>query len=145
MTGANTYPWVVGGTPPVSRMMAPTDSLSGYGNEIGPNTSGVSSPATWESLLNFDSYDPGRPFEAAVPLVKLEGESVLVSPQASRLTTPSKKGIGLERSVSSSEAWRLALNRTVDVEGAGRVGVARILSEVWKRGGPVAVSAMCAQ
>jgi hypothetical protein len=118
------------------------DALSGYGNEIGPFTNAISSPAAWESLLNFDNIEPVKsnpPFEATFTL---EGDTVVSTSPQNRLLTP-KKGLALERTASSSEAWRLALNRTVDVEGIGQVGVARILSEVWKRGGPLAVSVPC--
>ncbi|BEI85478.1 hypothetical protein CcaverHIS002_0508790 [Cutaneotrichosporon cavernicola] len=140
VTGANSYPWVVGGTPPASRVVPhPLDALSGYGNEIGPYTNSVSSPAAWESLLDFDNIETSvksNPFEVASTI---EGDPIAASPR-NKLLTP-KKGVGLERTVSSSEAWRLAVNRAVDVEGVGQVGVARILSEVWKRGGPLAVTA----
>ena len=37
-------------------------------------------------------------------------------------------------------AWKTILNRVVDVEGVGEVGVCRVLQEVWKRGGGEAVS-----
>ncbi|KLT45443.1 hypothetical protein CC85DRAFT_135026 [Cutaneotrichosporon oleaginosum] len=141
VTGANNYPWVVGGTPPASKIGPPTgDALSGYGNEIGPFSNGISSPAAWESLLNFDNFESGTksnpPFEATFAL---EGDTVVSTSPKNKLLTP-KKGFGLERTASNSEAWRLALNRTVEVEGVGQVGVARILSEVWKRGGPAAVT-----
>lgn len=143
VTGANSYPWVIGGTPPVNKIGVLTqDILAGFGNEIGPN--GISSPGAWESLLNFDSDEPStkaeRPLETSVPSVKVESDAPSTSPQVAKVSTPSKKSVGLERTASSSEAWRLAINRTVDVEGVGPVGVARILSEVWKRGGPAAVS-----
>lgn len=37
-------------------------------------------------------------------------------------------------------AWKTILSSVVDVEGVGEVGVAKVLQEIWKRGGGDIVS-----
>ncbi|GMK55259.1 hypothetical protein CspeluHIS016_0203150 [Cutaneotrichosporon spelunceum] len=82
------------------------------------------------------SPDCGLPLRSPQPH-PLSRPPITASPQQSQLNTPVDDPSPLP--IMSAAPAQVATMR-LDVEGVGQVGVARILSEVWKRGGPVAVT-----
>lgn len=144
---AQAFPWVVGGTPSgqaFSSLMT-RDQMSGYGNNLETSKSG----SPWDGSLNLDEGRPGSVRESqgvASPSSKgvysSRGESWLMYAANAALSSKAMmRTPSMERTASGSEhGWRVLLNRSLDVDGLGSLGVARVMSEVWKRGGPEAVS-----
>ncbi|RSH87262.1 hypothetical protein EHS25_003171 [Saitozyma podzolica] len=159
---SSAHPWVVGGTP-TAELNAGGDVFPGFGSEL---TTGMAwTPgAGWEGLLDFDFDKPAAPVAgsstpnriftngAAVDAPLLRGKSepglgVEVNGGASGASADAAS-LGLPLLASPSKiaqfgsdlAWRTILGSVVEVEGVGEVGVARVLQEVWKRGGGDVVS-----
>lgn len=124
------------------------------GNEPAwPSANGLTpTSGNWESLFNFGS-DHAKSPSSATAVESSPSQSVSAAKPGHdtktvplRSHTPLKNGHslqGMERTASGNgndQTWRSILNQTLDVEGVGSVAVARILTEVWKRGGPAAVS-----
>ncbi|KAL1411424.1 hypothetical protein Q8F55_002380 [Vanrija albida] len=160
ITGANSYPWVMGGTPGArpTGLGQQQESWQGFGNEL-VGEAPVAAPASgaWESLLNFDGDDaralkgedivadpPSSPTQQMARVRSSTGMARSPS-QLARLGTPKTNISHLpsttDRYLPGNEAFKALLTKTVDVEGVGSVGVARILLEVWKRGGGDVVTA----
>lgn len=143
---AQAFPWVVGGTPSgqsFSSLMS-RDQMSGYGNNL--ETSKSSSP--WEGSLKLDEgkSTPSKesqvsPSPASKGVWIDNGTSLTNTVNMSLSSKAMMRTPSMERTASGSEhGWRVLLNRNLDVDGIGSIGVARLMSEVWKRGGPEAVS-----
>lgn len=139
------FPWVVGGTPSgqsFSALMS-RDQMSGYGNNL--ETSKSDSP--WDGSLKLDegkgtpSKDPQvTPSPASKGVWSDEGTRLTNTVNMSLSSKAMLRTPSMERTASGSEhGWRVLLNRNLEVEGMGSIGVARVMSEVWKRGGPEAV------
>jgi hypothetical protein len=117
--------------------------------------------AGWEGLLDFDfdkpavpvagSSTPNRIFTNGAPVDAplLRGKSDPgVGGEGNGGASAGAASLGLPLLASPSKiaqfgsdlAWRTILGSVVEVEGVGEVGVARVLQEVWKRGGGDVVS-----
>lgn len=122
------------------------DQMSGYGNNL--ETSKGNSP--WDGSLKLDEAKttPSKesqvtPSPASKGVSNVEGTSLTNTVNLSLSSKAMLRTPSMERTASGSEhGWRVLLNRNLDVEGMGSIGVARLMSEVWKRGGPEAVSVL---
>lgn len=147
-SAAAAHSWMQGATGTLASGHEPFSSNAGW-----PSANGLT-PLTgnWESLLNFES-DYGKSPSSGVGMerspsqnAKVETEAKAPAAPSPRYNTPLKTSNAsqqhtMERTASGNDqTWRTILNQTLDVEGVGNVAVARILTEVWKRGGPAAVS-----
>lgn len=93
---------------------------------------GWSADPSWESLLNFTPGTPcDNPFENK-DIFKFSFSEA--GPSTSALSSNKIAQMGDEI------AWKTILGSVVEVEAVGGVTVARLLQEVWKRGGGDAVS-----
>ncbi|WOO81173.1 uncharacterized protein LOC62_03G004703 [Vanrija pseudolonga] len=163
ITGANSYPWVMGGTPGArpSSLGQQQESWAGFGDELVGEAPARATPSSgaWESLLNFDGDDTKAsskaedlaaaepPSSPSLQMARVRSSTGMArSPsQLARLGTPKTNVSHLpstpDRFLPGNDAFKALLTKTVDVEGVGSVGVARILLEVWKRGGGDIVTA----
>lgn len=121
-------------------------------------------PVGWDTLLNFDGDSKEvNPFATPVASTSspaVGGGMARVSSDPGRnrrsVSGPVREGTGsraemaaagpasLERGraapMGSDLAWRTILASQVDVDGVGHIGVARVLQEVWRKGGGDSVS-----
>lgn len=90
-----------------------------------------SADPSWESLLNFT---PGTPCDDP-----FENKNIF---KFNNDAGPSSAAMSGNKIVQMGEeiAWKTILGSVVEVEAVGGVTVARLLQEVWKRGGGDAVS-----
>lgn len=107
---------------------------------------------SWESLLNLDGkFTPASPRDnplspAPAPSSRKMGGSLL--PDAGPSSRPFLGNLPPSLSpsriaqIGQDIAWKTILASMVEVEGVGEVGVAKLLHEVWKRGGGDLVSAL---
>lgn len=111
----------------------------------------------WETLLKFDfgkasgaASTPNKrksPAAVGVPITRgrsdpgsagtVGGESKLAAAVAALPNLASPRKVAHS---GSDLTWRTILSSVVEVDGVGELGVARVLQEVWKRGGGDAVS-----
>jgi hypothetical protein len=90
-----------------------------------------SADPSWESLLNFTPGTPcDDPFENK-NIFKFNNDA---GPSSAAMSGNKIAQMGEEI------AWKTILGSVVEVEAVGGVTVARLLQEVWKRGGGDAVS-----
>ena len=86
---------------------------------------------SWESLLNFTPGSPrDDPFENK-NIFKMNSDAA-----------PSTRALSGNKIAQMGEemAWKTILGTVVEVEAVGGVPVAKLLQEIWKRGGGDAVS-----
>lgn len=93
---------------------------------------GWSADPSWESLLNFT---PGTPCDDP-----FENKNIFKFTDSG--AGPSSNAMSGNKIAQMGEeiAWKTILGSVVEVEAVGGVTVARLLQEVWKRGGGDAVS-----
>jgi hypothetical protein len=157
-------------TTPDRFMDAPSNSVRDF---VSSETSGMNVPAwltgsEWDGSLNITTQGKvhlnghGQPMSSvSTPMARLPTDppmnhtlprhpysappsaafpNAFASSSKSQLEpTPSDRSAH----VGADLAWRTILSSVVDVEGVGQVGIARVLSEIWKRGGGEAVSLGC--
>jgi len=93
---------------------------------------GWSADPSWESLLNFT---PGTPCDDPFENKNIfKYSSVDAGPSSTAMSANKIAQMGEEI------AWKTILGSVVEVEAVGGVTVARLLQEVWKRGGGDTVS-----
>jgi len=86
----------------------------------------------WETLLNLTpTSTPDNPFDG------LFNNHAFKQGDASNSFSPSRIA-----QTASDLAWKTILGSTVHVESLGNVDVARLLREIWKRGGGDIVSVL---
>jgi hypothetical protein len=109
--------------------------------------------AEWEGLLNFDLEKTGISTPDKI-LPGVEGQdppamASVKSDPCSESGNVSANKVGFLPPLASPSkiaqfgsdlAWRTILSSIVEVDGVGEIGVARVLQEVWKRGGGEVVS-----
>lgn len=170
MPASVALPWMVGinggnsNTPLIQSVEVKPDLQGaglGYGKELS-QAAGMPWTPGWEGLLNFD-FNPApqhqqlsqqqqyQPHHQPTQSHQQSQQKLIDKAEAqsmSRGRSESGKvedlsGIlspGRIAQAGSDLAWRTILGSVVDVEGVGEVGVARVLQEVWRRGGGDAVS-----
>ncbi|KAL7421888.1 hypothetical protein Q5752_003660 [Cryptotrichosporon argae] len=145
------FPWTMGGTPGAgSSNLAPLDSLDlAFGNDVGGSGIGLT-PSIWESLLNFNptptkaSAGASEDYFTSAAVMSRTKSDLAAGPQTSFMPTFVGGGTpGRIAQFGSDLAWKTILSTVVEVESVGQVSVARLLSEVWKRGGGDVVTNQC--
>ncbi|RSH94140.1 hypothetical protein EHS25_003943 [Saitozyma podzolica] len=126
-SSSNASPWVVGGTPTAETNGGfdpfPDDEGDASGAASTPNKR--KSPAAVGVPIARGRSDPGSAGTVG-------GESKLAAAVAALPNLASPRKVA---QFGSDLAWRTILSSVVEVDGVGELGVARVLQEVWKRGG----------
>ena len=129
----------------------------GFGRPLTPND-----PSSWSRLLNLDpspavvSPNWRRP---SIPIPPSLGEAAPGANRRASVSVDDPLGLGSDvpsfsgmdtshvqltpekiAQLGSDLVWKTMLGSVVDVEGMGEVQAAKLLLEVWKRGGSEAVS-----
>ena len=97
---------------------------------------GWSADPSWESLLNFT---PGTPCEDPFDNKDIFKFSDAVHGHGAGPSSNALSGNKIAQ-MGEEMAWKTILGTVVDVEAVGGVPVAKLLQEIWKRGGGDAVS-----
>ncbi|WVR07110.1 hypothetical protein IAU60_004150 [Kwoniella sp. DSM 27419] len=168
----NLFPWVVGGTPAAGPpggfdWGAAFDNFPGFGSEVGPEPERSTAPGTvaWETLLSFETdvkSSPNAKQSADLPNAIAAVSQTVPRAKSDPLTDHAapvpevyaQEPTPLQAAPSPSTpqrmiqfgtdlAWRTALASVVDVDGVGQITVARVLQEVWRRGGGELVTSQC--
>jgi len=156
----NVFPWSTGEPPQYQLPQFDTQlgNLPGYGTELERGMSWTDGLTCWEGLLDLDQH-PKSATPGKIPPTSEDPD--LVDPHQSHpptrtrsaplVDTRSKAEHTSSRHLlqdmlptdiaqfGSDLAWKTIMGSVVDVAGVGEVGVARVLQEVWKRGGGDAV------
>jgi hypothetical protein len=94
---------------------------------------------SWDTLLNLTPSSPrDNPFDSLFDLDTKPGEMFKMAGDASS----SFLSPGRVAQMGQDMAWKTILQSAVHVESIGDVSVARLLKEIWKRGGGDVVSAV---
>ncbi|WVW83995.1 hypothetical protein I302_106020 [Kwoniella bestiolae CBS 10118] len=133
------------------------DTLLNFDTDIKPSASKLVA-ATAESAKPVSHTSSNTPTSQTIPRAKSDplSDNVAHPPQPipfthhNQTTAPTPSSLP-QPAVSPARviqlgtdlAWRTALASVVEVEGVGQVTVARILQEVWRRGGGEIVTSQC--